>query len=90
MLLFQETFRLFIKPLFEELRRDVEFNRVVTGRDRLDVPLDVAELLILADVVEVVDDEEGKEHGTACNDQAFNLTFTYVLLWQDTTNLHVY
>ena len=67
-LLLEEALGLLVEPLVEKVRRDVKFDRVVAGRDRFHVPLHVAELLVLADVVEVVDDEEGQEDGCACYD----------------------
>ena len=61
LLLLKEILSLLVQPIVKEFRLDVKFDRVVTSCDGFDVPLNVAELLVFADVVEIVDDEESKE-----------------------------
>ena len=57
LLLLKESLCLFVQPLIEEVWVNIELDGIITSRDRLDVPLDIAELLVLADIVKVVDDE---------------------------------
>eukprot|EP00354_Favella_ehrenbergii_P003053 CAMPEP_0170451264 /NCGR_PEP_ID=MMETSP0123-20130129/572_1 /TAXON_ID=182087 /ORGANISM="Favella ehrenbergii, Strain Fehren 1" /LENGTH=147 /DNA_ID=CAMNT_0010712915 /DNA_START=2118 /DNA_END=2561 /DNA_ORIENTATION=+ len=87
LLLYQEVFRLLVKPIFIKARLDVKLDRVVSGSDRLDIPLNVVKLLVLADEVEIVQAEKSDENGEAGDYQSLELALINFFLGQHASNL---
>ena len=81
--------RLFALPVLVEIDCDVEFDSVVSRRDRLDVPLHVVVLLDLLDVIDVVENEQRDEHCHASQEKGVFLADDNLVLGEGACNLDV-
>ena len=75
-------------PVGEESWVDIKLNSVVTRSDSLHIPFNVIVLLNLLDVVEVIDNKEGNEDGSATKQKSALLTTTDLSLRNQAANLH--